>query len=139
MQPNSLFKSYVLYIISYVICDTYLLQLICLFNPTTKYLVVNKMKYKQINLNIAPQTKLAAIGYFLIFASSLIVYSLVKDGAKNKFVLNIASLLISIPIALYGINCSVVGKCETYAWIYGYLLFSYGILAALMLIFSLIR
>jgi hypothetical protein len=89
-------------------------------------------------MTIVPQTKVAAIGYFFIFAASIIVLTTLNDGFRSKFLLNIIVLAISIPIALYGINCSVVGKCETYAWIYGYLIFSYGLLVTLLLLFSLL-
>jgi hypothetical protein len=89
---------------------------------------------------VVPQTKVAALGYFFLFASAVVILTTIKDNKyRIAFIMNLAVLAISIPIALYGINCAVVGKCELYAWIYGYLLFSYGLLAALLLLFSLLK
>jgi hypothetical protein len=88
------------------------------------------------SIQIVPQTKVAAIGYFFIFMSSLIVLNVLQPELRRYYGVKILILAISIPITLYGINCTVIGKCETYAWIYGYLLFSYGLLTILLLLFS---
>lgn len=92
-----------------------------------------------MQLTLTKQTKLAAVGYIML----VVAYALALSSSTVKLPpsasANLVALVISIPIVLYGLNCAVVGKCEKYAWIYGYIIFSWGFLFLLLLIFSLMK
>ena len=83
-------------------------------------------------MQIALQTQLAALGYLMLILTQLLVY-------KKDFMRKFWMVLITVPLALYVLNCTVVGKCVEYAWIYSVLLYSFGflgLLSLLMLVFK---
>jgi len=51
---------------------------------------------------------------------------------------NLMAMLVTIPIALYALNCSVVGSCLTYAWIYAYISVAVGVLVIILGVYFLI-
>ena len=51
---------------------------------------------------------------------------------------NLIAMLVTIPIALYALNCSVVGNCTTYAWIYAYISVAVGFLVIILGVYFLI-
>lgn len=87
------------------------------------------------SIQIAPQTKLASVGYFMIVISMIIVslksftwQSLVTIGVYVAFAI----------LALYVVNCTVYGQCLTYAWIVAYLLVALGVFAIVGTIYNLV-
>lgn len=82
---------------------------------------------------IAPQTKVATMGYVLILLANAVFF--IQNPVKSKQYLPLIFLfLISAVISIYVLNCTVVGSCHVYAWIMSYLI---GILGILF-IFSII-
>jgi hypothetical protein len=68
--------------------------------------------------NLAPQTKLAAIGMTVLLLS-MIIGAIQKIGKAPVFtyILPIILFLITSCLSLYGLNCTVVGSCNIWAWI----------------------
>ena len=86
-------------------------------------------------LNIAPQTKIASVGFSLIIIVQLIIIVRMIFSSNEVLKLTMGISVISfiaqlflVVVALYALNCTVVGKCNLYAWIVGYLVATMGIL-----------
>jgi hypothetical protein len=99
----------------------------------------DKEEKKHFNLHIVQQTKLAGVGYLLLFGSSILVYMTSDNRIKGRVLANIISMLIIIPVSLYAVNCSVVGGCNLYAWIMSYIVVTYGVLLLLLILFSILK
>lgn len=76
-------------------------------------------------------TLIALIGNVLFAIGMLLAsISLRVDGATVFG--NLVSMMITIPIALYALNCAIVGSCTTYAMLYSYLSLGIGVAVLLM-------
>lgn len=84
-------------------------------------------------LNIAPQTKIAAIGFSLVLIVQLMIIMpiLAKNGLVSigHIIIYFLVQLFTMIVSLYALNCTVIGKCNLYAWIMGYIVATGGILA----------
>jgi hypothetical protein len=76
--------------------------------------------------NIAPQTKVAIIGFILILFAK-ILYMIQNTKSAKTFIPILFIYLITAALSLYVINCTVVGKCYIYAWIVSYIAAIFGI------------
>ena len=82
------------------------------------------------------QTKIATLGYVMVVLAHFVVLAALLK--RPKMGLNYAMFLITIPLSIYVINCTVVGKCELYASIYSYLVLFWGLLLMLSALFFLL-
>ena len=90
------------------------------------------------NVVIAPQTKIAFVGYVLIVISKMIyMISNGKETIKSYFPITLLFIVISA-LGLYVLNCTVVGSCFVYAWIMSYFVAIAGLFMLTWLIFKLI-
>lgn len=89
-------------------------------------------------LKLQRQTQVAVVGYGLIFISVAAIALTTKAPYRGNAMANLLAMLITIPIALYVINCTVVGGCQIYAWIHAYLALGVGVLFGLMTTFFLV-
>lgn len=88
--------------------------------------------------HIVPQTKIAFIG-FLLLVITMVVVMLQNPQAGS---LHIMTLLVNVAVflvALYVINCIVLGKCNLYAWIISYVAVVLGVVSIVSLILALSR
>lgn len=85
---------------------------------------------------VVPQTKIAFIGYLLILIAMLLSY--IKSPSVKGLVTMIFYALLFI-LGLYVINCTVVGKCNLYAWIAGYVVAVIGIIIILGVVLGMIK
>lgn len=94
----------------------------------------DKQKFSQIV--VVPQTKIAMIGYLLLIVAFVLAYA--KNPTPMGLVVMSVYVLLAA-LALYVINCTVLGKCNLYAWIVGYATAVIGALAILSAIMKLIK
>ena len=88
---------------------------------------------------IQRQTKLATIGYALMFTSILaITISSKMSGVPINVTTNLVLMTLTIPLTLYIINCTVVGGCVLYAWIHAYIALTLGIVMSIGAIFTVV-
>lgn len=80
-----------------------------------------------MDFTIAPQTKIAFIGYLLIILAKLLLVFQSSFTIENKHILFLFGYLIVIAISLYAINCTILGSCHTYAWIVSYIILGFGL------------
>ena len=74
------------------------------------------------------QTLLALVGYIGVFIGSIL--ALASMGVSPIYTVSQSIMwLVNAAIFLYALNCSVVGKCNIYAWIIGYIALGVGIVA----------
>ena len=113
------------------------------YNLSTGYAMnqpkpVKKVEKKQ-GYVIVPQTRMAFLGYMLIFTSMIVMMIIHKDkpGFTAAFVPSFIMNLIVVTISLYVLNCTVTGSCNMYAWIVAYILIAFGIMGAISTIFML--
>lgn len=84
---------------------------------------------------VTKQTKVAALGYLLIYIAMAIEYASPKSSqVKSSHVCMISTPIVMISV-LYGVNCAVKGHCNTFAWMVAYFFLVTGMLA-LIFIFS---
>ena len=82
---------------------------------------------------IVPQTKIAFIGYLLILVSMIV--SQATGGSKQPWSIPLLILYVVLAtLGLYVINCTVLGHCNLYAWIMGYVLVVLGAVAVISLL-----
>jgi len=74
------------------------------------------------------QTKIALVGYILLLIAQLI-FIIQGPQSMKQFAPNIIAFVIISVLGLYVINCTVVGSCNAYAWITGYIIAALGIAA----------
>ena len=85
---------------------------------------------------IAPQTKVATMGYVLILLANAIF--LIQNPGKNKeFLPMIFLFLVAAVISIYVLNCTVVGNCHVYAWIMSYIISILGMFFIAAIIYML--
>lgn len=76
-------------------------------------------------------TMIALIGNILFVIGMLLgAIGLRVDGAVIFG--NIISTMITIPVALYALNCAIVGQCSTYAMLYSYMSLGIGVVVLLV-------
>lgn len=86
---------------------------------------------------IVPQTKVAFIGYILILIA-MIIYLIQSPQSFLTFIPQIVGYIIIYILALYVINCTVLGKCNLYAWIMAYVIVVIAVFMILGLIYKLL-
>lgn len=79
------------------------------------------IKLGSLSLSLVPQAKIALIGYSVLALSMLLMsialHRLTK-GVKPLAVLGgIIYFAAIFALGLYNLNCTVVGKCNMFAWI----------------------
>jgi len=94
---------------------------------------------KQILDLISPQARIAAIGYFLVFASMLVTSLYTKSITSGKVLASIVFYVLISALSLYVLNCTVTGKCIIYAWVVGWLVVALGIMTILSAVISLMK
>ncbi len=90
------------------------------------------------NFIIVPQTKIAFIGFALL-TIALIVSMIQNPELSGRFLINLIVNIATFVLALYVINCTVLGKCNMYAWIVSYIAVVLGIVSIVGLIFVLTK
>lgn len=79
---------------------------------------------------IVPQTKVAFIGYLLLIIVMITGITIEKRWNATSLIHVFVYVLIC-GIALYATNCTVVGKCNMYAWIISSAIAFIGLLGAI--------
>lgn len=86
-------------------------------------------------MQIVAQTKIAFAGYIMLLISQL-VFAFQNPSMAKMYIANMIGFALVSVLGLYVINCSVVGQCNVYAWIMGYLVAALGIIFIVMIIFK---
>lgn len=86
---------------------------------------------------IAPQTKVALMGYILILLAKILF--IIQQPTGVKFAPFIMLYVVTAALGLYVLNCTVVGKCNLYAWIVSYIVSIVGMFFIVWLLYSFIR
>jgi hypothetical protein len=74
------------------------------------------------------QTLIALVGYIGVFVGSIL--ALASMGVSPIYTVSQSIMwMVNAAIFLYALNCSVVGQCNIYAWIIGYIALGIGIFA----------
>lgn len=82
-------------------------------------MVEQDKELKIYGTQVAPQTRVAFIGYVILLVAMIIGVINTKNPLTTV-VLNITVFVLMAMFSLYVLNCTVVGKCNLYAWIYSY-------------------
>jgi hypothetical protein len=90
------------------------------------------------NMIIVPQTKVAFIGFSLL-TIALVVSMVQNPKISGRYIINIIVNIATFALALYVINCTVLGRCNMYAWIVSYIAVALGIVSIVGLIFALTK
>jgi len=85
---------------------------------------------------IAPQTKIALMGYILILISKIIFLIKNPDSGFIPFVI---LYILTAALGLYVLNCTVVGKCHIYAWLVSYIVSIVGMFFIVWLLYGFIN
>lgn len=85
---------------------------------------------RDLERNLAPQTKLAAVSYAILLLAMLFT----NTQNNESYITNIVVFAIVSLLSLYTINCVVKGTCNVYAWIFAYVVLANAILVLLFLI-----
>ena len=80
-------------------------------------------------ITIAPQTKVAFLGYLLL-AVSMIMTFIYRGWSYD--IGRLAIFVLTVLLALYVLNCTVLGKCIIDAWIVAYIVAVFGILFGML-------
>jgi len=86
---------------------------------------------------IVPQTKIAFMGYVLIIVAQIIAMYFAPSQMYPFSTMFLIAFILAAILGLYVINCTVLGKCNLYAWIMGYVLFVLGIVTVISIIMKL--
>jgi hypothetical protein len=86
---------------------------------------------------IVPQTKIAFIGYILLLVA-MIAFIIQQPLTLMYYVADLVGFVVITILGLYVINCTVLGHCNIYAWIMGYVIVIVGVLAVMGLVRRLI-
>lgn len=89
-------------------------------------------------MKIAPQTKIAFIGYILILLSTLI-FTIQNPSLGRPLIPFIIVYVLSATLALYVLNCTIIGQCQIYAWIVSYLVAVGGMIMILALFLEFVK
>lgn len=87
---------------------------------------------------IAPQTKIALMGYILILLSKIIFLIKNPDGGAGMTPF-IMLYVMTAALGLYVLNCTVVGQCHLYAWITSYIVSVSGMFFIVWLLYSFLK
>ena len=94
---------------------------------------------KNLNVVIVPQTKIAFIGYVLLVVA--IIVMMIQDKGENMLpkitIPVLVTYVLMAALGLYVINCTVLGHCNLYAWIMGYVLVVIGVLAVITVLMKM--
>jgi len=85
---------------------------------------------------IVPQTKIAFIGYVML-TIAMIAGQYSSQSPVPMSPMFIVMFAVLAVLGLYVINCTVLGKCNLYAWIVGYVLVVIGALSVLSVVMKL--
>lgn len=85
---------------------------------------------------IVPQTKIAFIGYVLLLVAKIAAMIYSKDASPMS-IFWLAIFVVFSTLGLYVINCTVLGKCNLYAWIIGYVVAIIGVVALISVLTGL--
>jgi uncharacterized membrane protein len=83
------------------------------------------------------QTMIALVGNILYVIGTILVSASLRVRG-DLLAGNLLAMMVTIPIALYALNCAVVGSCTTYAWIYAYISVAVGILIIILGVYFMI-
>lgn len=83
------------------------------------------------------QTMIALVGNILYVIGTILVSASLRVRG-DLLAGNLLAMMVTIPIALYALNCAVVGNCTTYAWIYAYISVAVGILIIILGVYFMI-
>lgn len=87
---------------------------------------------------IAPQTKVALMGYILILLSKVIF--LIKNPNGGAGLMPFIMLyILTAALGLYVLNCTVVGKCHLYAWLTSYIVSIIGMFFIVWLLYGFLN
>jgi len=90
-------------------------------------------------LIIVPQTKIAFIGYVLLAVAKIIMI-MQEKGPMSPMTIPIFVVYLAIAaLGLYVINCTVLGHCNLYAWIMGYVVVVIGVLAVITVMMKIVK
>lgn len=90
-------------------------------------------------LIIVPQTKIAFIGYVLLAVANIIMI-MQEKGPMSPMTIPIFVVYLAIAaLGLYVINCTVLGHCNLYAWIMGYVVVVIGVLAVITVMMKIVK
>jgi hypothetical protein len=95
----------------------------------------NKMEKEEFV--IVPQTKIAFIGYLLLLVAQVIMMYTNQTSFNKQSTLFFIVYILAATLGLYVINCTVLGKCNLYAWIMGYVLLILGIIVVLSIVYKM--
>lgn len=87
-------------------------------------------KVEELIDKLAPQAKLYAIGYFLIFFSMLMIMIYKKQFSSTTVMFVLINVVVFF-LSVYVINCTVAGQCHLYAWIMSYAIIIFSIIATI--------
>lgn len=97
---------------------------------------MNPREEKKMQMQIAPQTKVAFVGYMLLIVAQ-VIYIVSNPQAGMRYLPNVIGFALVSLLGLYVVNCTVYGKCNIYAWVMGYLLAAFGIAAVSMVVYKM--
>lgn len=89
-----------------------------------------------VSTKIVPQAKVAFVGYMLLFVV-MAVQIFTQSNVGGAQILYLLAYLVTAFIVVYGINCTVLGKCNMYAWIIAYILIITGLIGLIGMIMAL--
>jgi len=93
-----------------------------------------------MTLAIAPQTKIALIGYALLLIAQIMrVSSNNDDKNTTQYITGIVIFAVIAALGLYVTNCAVFGHCYLYAWIVGYSVVAMGLASICLIIYSMMK
>lgn len=96
---------------------------------------VEEKVLKPMFKTVAPQTVIAFWGYVLLLIAMVI--SLFVGG--KPLTAGVVSTIVYVGVAilsLYVLNCTVVGKCNVYAWIMSYVIVSIAVVVLILAAFK---
>ena len=89
------------------------------------------------NIVIVPQTKIAFIGYVLLAVAKVVMMLQDKGQISSVSLLVFVAYILVAALGLYVINCTVLGHCNLYAWIVGYVLVVIGVISVITVMMKL--
>jgi len=80
-----------------------------------------ELQIGSLHLSLVPQAKIALIGYGVLAIALLLMlvamHRLTKATRLIMVLFWIVYFSVITAVGLYNLNCTVVGKCNTFAWI----------------------
>ena len=93
-------------------------------------------KRESNKIMIAPQTRIAFVGVVLLLIVQIVMAILNPVNVRVIMPMMFVQAIVFL-IAVYAVNCTVVGKCNLYAWITSYLFVVLGLMAVIITLFKL--